>query len=89
MQELVSKGRHRNWRNVAAFVAIGIIVLILVIVGIVLLTGDSANEKHAEAIKSSDTKFGNSIPLEDVVDGKFSVSSFNGTWITGKFTFIF
>ncbi|KAJ9586413.1 hypothetical protein L9F63_019942, partial [Diploptera punctata] len=81
--ELVSKGKHRNWRNVAAFVAVGIIVLILIILGIVLLTGDSDYEKHAEAMKSSDSSsYAKSISLQDVVEGKYSARTFNGTWVS-------
>ncbi|PSN53226.1 hypothetical protein C0J52_07992, partial [Blattella germanica] len=81
-QELVSKGRHRNWRNVAAFVAVGIVVLILVVIGIIFLTGGSENDKHAEAIKSPVPIYGSSISLQDVVEGKFSTKMFNGTWIS-------
>lgn len=82
-QELMSKGKHHNWRNVAAFVAIGIIVLVLIIVGIVFLAGGSANDKQAEAITSARTlHIRSSITLDDVVEGKFSPKGFNGTWIS-------
>jgi hypothetical protein len=85
VQELVSKAKHHNWRNVAAFVAIGIVVLVLIIVGIVFLAGGSANDKRAEAITSGRTlHVRSSIALEDVVEGKFSPKGFNGTWISGE-----
>lgn len=85
VQELVSKGKHNNWRNVAAFVAIGIVVLVLVIVGIVYLAGGSANDKQADAVTSARTlHIRSSISLRDVVDGKFSPKGFNGTWISGE-----
>ena len=81
----MSKGKHHNWRNVAAFVAIGIIVLVLIIVGIVFLAGGSANDKQAEAITSARTlHIRSSITLDDVVEGKFSPKGFNGTWISGE-----
>jgi hypothetical protein len=70
---------------VAAFVAIGTIVLVLIIVGIVFLAGGSANDKRAEAIISGGPLYnGSSISLEDVVEGKFSSKGFNGTWISGE-----
>jgi uncharacterized membrane protein len=85
VQELVSKGKHHNWRSVAAFVSVGTVVLVLVIVGIVFLAGGSANDNRAEAITSGGPLFGgSSISLEDVVEGKFSPKGFNGTWISGE-----
>jgi hypothetical protein len=85
VQELVSKRKHHNWRSVAAFVAVGTVVLVLIIVGIVFLAGGSANDERAEAIKSGEPLFGgSSISLEDVVEGKFSPKGFNGTWISGE-----
>jgi L-asparagine transporter-like permease len=85
VQELVSKGKYHNWRNVAAFVAVGIVVLVLVIVGIVFLARGSANDKQADAVTSARTqRTRSSITLEDVVEGKFSPRGFNGTWISGE-----
>jgi len=85
VQELVSKGKHHNWRNVAAFVAIGTVVLVLVIVGIVFLARGSANDKQADAVISARTQhIRSSITLDDVVEGRFSPRGFNGTWISGE-----
>jgi hypothetical protein len=85
VQELVSKGKHHNWRSVAAFVAVGIVLLALIIVAIVFLAGGSANDKRAEAITSEGYLYGgSSISLEDVIEGKFSPKGFNGTWISGE-----
>ncbi|XP_069698426.1 venom dipeptidyl peptidase 4 isoform X2 [Periplaneta americana] len=81
-QELVSKSRHRNWRNVAALVAVGIIVMVLIIIAVVLLAGGSSNDKRAEAITSAGPLYGSSIALDDVIEGKFSAKGFNGTWIS-------
>lgn len=84
-QELVSKGRHHNWRSVAAFVAVGIVALVLIIVAIVFLAGGSTNDKRAEAITSAGPLYGGvSISLDDVVEGKFSPKGFNGSWISGE-----
>jgi len=84
MQELVSKGRHRNWRSLAAFITIGIIVIVLVIIGILLLVGGSANDKKAGPVMSMGPLYGEpSISLDDVIKGKFSSKGFNGTWISG------
>jgi hypothetical protein len=70
---------------VAAFVAIGTIVLVLIILGVVFLAGGSANDKRAEAIMSAGPLFdGTSISLEDVVEGRFSPKGFSGTWISGE-----
>jgi hypothetical protein len=70
---------------VAAFITIGIIVLVLIIVGVMLLVGESANEKQAEAIMSMGPLYGEpSISLDDVIKGKFSPKGFNGTWISGE-----
>lgn len=85
VQELVSKGRHHNWRNVAAFIAVGIIVLVLIIIGVVLLVGGSANEKQAEAIMSAGSLYGEpSLSLDDIIKGRFAPNGFNGTWISGE-----
>lgn len=82
-QELVSKSKHHNWRNVAAFVVVGTIVLILIIVGIVFLAKGSANDKQADAVTSARTQhLRSSITLDDVVEGRFSPRGFNGTWIS-------
>ncbi|XP_021935063.1 venom dipeptidyl peptidase 4-like [Zootermopsis nevadensis] len=84
VQELVSKGRHHNWRNVAAFIAVGIIVLVLIIIGVVLLVGGSAKEKQAEAIMSAGSLYGEpSLSLDDIIKGRFAPNGFNGTWISG------
>jgi len=85
VQDLVSKSKHHNWRNVAAFVAVGTIVLILIIVGIVFLARGSANDKQADAVTSARTQhLRSSITLDDVVEGRFSPRGFNGTWISGE-----
>jgi NADH:ubiquinone oxidoreductase subunit 6 (subunit J) len=85
VQELVSKAKYRDWRNVAAFVVVGIVVLALVVVGIVFLARGSADEKQADAVTSARTQhIGSSITLDDVVEGKFSPRGFNGTWISGE-----
>jgi NADH:ubiquinone oxidoreductase subunit 6 (subunit J) len=85
VQELVSKSKYRNWRSVAAFVAVGIVVLVLVVVGIVFLSGGPANDQQADAVTSARTQhIGSSITLDDVVEGKFSPRGFNGTWISGE-----
>ena len=81
----MSKGKHRNWRNVAAFVAIGTVVLVLVIVGIVFLARGSASNNQADAVTSARTQhIRSSITLDDVVEGRFSPRGFNGTWISGE-----
>ena len=81
----MSKSKHNNWRNVAAFVAIGTVVLVLVIVGIVFLARGSANDKQADAVTSARTQhIRSSISLDDVVEGRFSPRGFNGTWISGE-----
>lgn len=81
----MSKSKYRNWRNVAAFVAVGIVVLVLVIVGIVLLARGSANDGQSDAVTSARTqKIRSSITLDDVVEGRFSPRGFNGTWISGE-----
>jgi hypothetical protein len=85
VQELVSKGKHHNWRSLAAFVAIGTVVPVLIIVGIVFLAGGSANDKRAVAIISGGPLYnGSSISLEDIMEGKSSPKGFNGTWISGE-----
>jgi glucose uptake protein GlcU len=85
VEELVSKGKHHNWRRVAVFVAIGAIVLVLIIVGIVFLAGGSANDKRGEAIINGRPLYKrSSIFLENVVRRKFSPKRLNGTWISGE-----
>jgi hypothetical protein len=85
VQELVSKSKHHNWRSVAAFVVVGTIVLILIIVGIVFLARGSANDKQGDAVTSPRTQhLRSSITLDDVVEGRFSPRGFNGTWISGE-----
>ena len=81
----MSKSKHRNWRSVAAFVAIGIVVLALVVVGIVFLARGSGNDNEADAFSSARIQhIKSSIKLDDVVEGKFSPKGFNGTWISGE-----
>ena len=78
-------GKHHNWRNVGAFVVVGTIVLVLLIVGIVFLAKGSANDKQADAVTSARTQHHrSSITLDDVVEGEFSPRGFNGTWISGE-----
>jgi hypothetical protein len=84
VQELVSKGKHRNWRNVAAFVAVGTVVLVLVIVGIVFLARGSAIDKEAAVTSARTQRIRSSITLNDVVEGRFTPRGFNGTWISGE-----
>jgi hypothetical protein len=70
---------------VAVFIAIGIIVLVLIIIGVVLLVGGAADEKQAEAITSlGPLSGGPSISLDDIINGKFSAKGFNGSWISGQ-----
>lgn len=78
-RELVSRRGRRGWRSLVAALAVAALVLALVVAGAVLLAnGGEASTAQARQ-GAADV---HSVPLEDVLGGRFSAAPANASWIS-------
>lgn len=81
-QDMMTKNKQRNWRRFLAGCLVAVVVLGLVIAATVLLTGSPDSSGSRAPLASG-------ISLEEWLAGSLSPKSFNGTWITGKYIYIY